>query len=530
MGSLTKSVYGTIAGGYFNSIPTNSSYTTVGGGGLNTAGGDYSTVPGGAQNFAMGNYSLAAGRQAQANHAGAFVWEDSQAAGFLSSAPDQFSVRAAGGVRLETSGAGLALDGRPVLTSQVTPNDGSHSNIVNVVNGSPANSVASGVFGATIAGGGGANYQGVFVPNAVLADFGSVGGGQNNTSSGAEATVAGGSANTASGDTATVGGGSGNTASGPNSMVGGGYGNLIQTSTSSASIGGGAYNTIQTSASYATIGGGSYNTIQSNASYATIGGGAFNTISTNAFSATIPGGFQNVASGNYSTAMGQSAHAIHANSFVWADAQPSYFISTGINQFLIRAAGGVGINTANPGTAALAVNGRETISGANVLEFGYGVAGKEANAGRIGYQTFTADALDVIGAGTGARKIKFWCEAGAVFTGTITQPSDRNIKQDFHPLNAQDVLAKVAALPVASWAYKFDAAKRHIGPVAQDFHAAFGLNGEDETSIATVDESGVALAAIQGLNQKLEAEGKAKDDRIAELEKRLAVIESLLQK
>ena len=65
--------------------------------------------------------------------------------------------------------------------------------------------------------------------------------------------------------------------------------------------------------------------------------------------------------------------------------------------------------------------------------------------------------------------------------------------------------------------------------MAQDFHAAFGL-GTDERHIATVDADGVALAAIQGLNEKLEAEVKAKDARISELEKRLAAIESLLQK
>lgn len=61
------------------------------------------------------------------------------------------------------------------------------------------------------------------------------------------------------------------------------------------------------------------------------------------------------------------------------------------------------------------------ISNANVLEFGLGVAGKDSNAGKIGYQTFTADSLDIVGAGTtGNRKIKFHAEAGATFTGEVT--------------------------------------------------------------------------------------------------------------
>ena len=55
-----------------------------------------------------------------------------------------------------------------------------------------------------------------------------------------------------------------------------------------------------------------------------------------------------------------------------------------------------------------------------------------------------------------------------------------------------------------------------MGPVAQDFRAAFGL-GADDVSIATVDESGVALAAIQGLNQKVEAENAALKQEVAAL-------------
>jgi hypothetical protein len=47
--------------------------------------------------------------------------------------------------------------------------------------------------------------------------------------------------------------------------------------------------------------------------------------------------------------------------------------------------------------------------------------------------------------------------------------------------------------------------------MAQDFHAAFGLNGADDKHISVVDEGGVALAAIQGLNQKL-------DEKAAEIQ------------
>lgn len=82
--------------------------------------------------------------------------------------------------------------------------------------------------------------------------------------------------------------------------------------------------------------------------------------------------------------------------------------------------------------------------------------------------------------------------------------SDRNKKAGFAPVDVEAVLAKVAALPLTTWHYSNDvAATPHLGPMAQDFHAAFGLGGNDKT-ITTVDADGVALAAIQGLHRKTE--------------------------
>jgi len=113
---------------------------------------------------------------------------------------------------------------------------------------------------------------------------------------------------------------------------------------------------------------------------------------------------------------------------------------------------------------------------------------------------------------------------------TLTILSDRNKKENFAPVSARDTLAKVAALPITRWNYKDEPGTPHIGPVAQDFYAAFGM-GADDQRIATVDEEGVALAAIQGLNQKLEEEAsanQAKDAEIGELKDRLDRLERLL--
>jgi len=113
---------------------------------------------------------------------------------------------------------------------------------------------------------------------------------------------------------------------------------------------------------------------------------------------------------------------------------------------------------------------------------------------------------------------------GAVSALTFVTTSDRNLKEKFTPIDNQEILERVASLPISRWNFKTDAKTRHIGPMAQDFHAAFNV-GPDDKHIATVDEGGVALAAIQGLNEKL----KEKDARIEVLEKRLADLEQLVK-
>src|SRR5713101_3818615 len=121
IGSLASAVYATISGGQSNSIQANVIYSTISGGLANTvqSNAQYATIPGGASNSVAGNYGLAAGRRAKANHSGAFVWADSTDADFASTASNQFNVRATGGVRLETRGAGATIDGLQLLSGVV---------------------------------------------------------------------------------------------------------------------------------------------------------------------------------------------------------------------------------------------------------------------------------------------------------------------------------------------------------------------------------------------------------------------------
>src|SRR5436190_4363388 len=135
--------------------------------------------------------------------------------------------------------------------------------------------------------------------------------------------------------------------------------------------------------------------------------------------------------------------------------------------------------------------------------------------GRVGIGTATpSSALQVV---------------GTVTATMFNPPSDRNLKENFAPVSPREVLEKVAGLPISRWNFKGDSATPHVGPMAQDFHAAFSL-GTDERHIATVDADGIALAAIQGLNQKLETQLKAKDARLDALENELTELKRLLVK
>jgi trimeric autotransporter adhesin len=324
--------------------------------------------------------------------------------------------------------------------------------------------------------------------------FGTVGGGQSNTASAGHATVGGGWSNTASSQRATIGGGWSNTASGLSSTVGGGQSNTASGSTATvsggsnnsvsgvmATVGGGSYN--RASGTYATVGGGYYNT--ASGTYATVGGGSGNTASglsstvgggsgntASGFSATVPGGYGNVAAGDNSFAAGLRAKANNRGCFVWGDNSTVFDVPCDDdNRWVARSSGGVYFYT-NSGLFS-------------------GV---------------------FVGAGGNA-----WSSV-----------SDRALKENVVPVNGREVLAQLAALPLATWNYlSEDAAVRHMGPMAQDFYATFGL-GDSDQHISTIDADGVALAAIQGLHeivQAQEAEIVTQKAEIAGLEARLAALE-----
>jgi hypothetical protein len=207
--------------------------------------------------------------------------------------------------------------------------------------------------------------------------------------------------------------------------------------------------------------------------YQTYAGGGGSTALGNATAAnggsSTAMGFFAAAQGDYSTAMGSYSSANGAGSFAFGDNSTTSVITAGANEFVVRAAGGV---------------------------------------------TFFSNSSYSTGAVLSAG------------TSSWASVSDRKRKENFQPVDAEAILGQVAALPVTSWNYKgTDPTHRYIGPMAQDFHALFGLG--NDTTIATMDMDGVTLAAVQALEQRTREIARLREENAA-LEARIARLEALV--
>jgi hypothetical protein len=139
----------------------------------------------------------------------------------------------------------------------------------------------------------------------------------------------------------------------------------------------------------------------------------------------------------------------------------------------------------------------------------------------------STDEFKISLAGTGKVEARFQQNGNLKIAGAYQQISDRNSKENINEIDGKDVLERVAALPISTWEYKSTNGVKHLGPMSQDFYAAFGL-GDSPTTIATIDSGGVALAAIKALKHEKDAqieqltdESQALDVRNASLHARL---------
>ena len=549
-GNTAGQGYGTIAGGLQNTV--NNAFTTIGGGAFNTASGPQTVVGGGYANTASGVQATVGG--GEGNVAGG---SESMIGGGMSNNVSGTGSFIGGGGFDGTYYQGNSLQGNAAVIvgglSNNIPSGGSYSFIGGGYFNTASNNTAviggggyntAGGYYSTIAGGyinvasgtgsfiGGGGFDGVMAGQNVASGGGSViGGGLLNTNAGMDAAIGGGIDNYVGGSGSFIGGGGydgtkvvGNYVNANAATIAGGLANLIPSGSRYAFIGGGVSNT--TSAYYATVAGGLNNVAsgqgafvggggtdgvnspgplyssgnlasaggaavlggyqnfaigldstdtggafnEASGDYSVVGGG-WNSFATGNYS-TVPGGLGNMASGANSFAAGKTANATHANSFVWSDGTAGT-TSFANDQFMARASGGV-----------VFLSG----TGASPTSYSSGSAGVALQPGATSWSTI----------------------------------SDRNAKKNFQPVDTVAVLDKLAAIPVRQWNYKWetDTATPNIGPMAQDFKAAF-YPGRDDKSISTLEFDGVELAAIQGLNEKLEDRSRKSEAGIQKAESQI---------
>lgn len=344
--------------------------------------------------------------------------------------------------------------------------------------GGVGNTISNGLFGATVFGG---------ESNRVTGNFATVVGGRLNTAGARYATVMG---------VASLASGIGSTAIGAGCVAtGGGATALGQTSTASGDLstalgqGCNAGGFGSTAMGYSCTTTGSFNTAMGIGSSASrIGSTALGYYTTASGNESTALGFGTIARGDHSLAAGFGAVAGGDGDFVWSSfSEPNLGVTS--NQFAIFGQHGFSVD--------------------------YHTQRADGGGSRWFY----------IGDNLANVTIATWNGASLTDGGVWANACDRNRKTDFTEVDAQKVLNQLTALPVREWRYTNEnATVRHLGPTAQDFKAAFNL-GIDDKSIGTVDESGVALAAIQALNQKLMDELKRRDAENAALEARLRRLE-----
>ncbi len=213
--------------------------------------------------------------------------------------------------------------------------------------------------------------------------------------------------------------------------------------------------------------------------------------------------------GDYSVAMGQSTRASASHSFAFGLA------SIAAQQSAVA----IGENNTATGAASVALGYHaHTNARQGTFVFGdrstvdYIRAGVNHSANwRVsgGFRIFTSSNLSTGVTLQSGSVTSNWGQSNAVIStstgaylhtnGTWTNASDSARKHRVVPVTGEDVLARLRGLPISTWTYKTEVpGVRHIGPMAQDFKAAFGL-GDDDKVIGTVDADGVALAAAKAL-------------------------------
>ena len=266
------------------------------------------------------------------------------------------------------------------------------------------------------------------------------------------------------------------------------------------------------------------------------------------------GGALSTAAGIYSFAMGnqntveesaQCGMALGSGNKVWGSGGNigTCGLAFGLNNDVLDHAGvAIGQNNWSDGDAAVAIGYSSTADADYSMAFGY----RASTNGRTGAKVFgdasTTDSIEAVAnnefAVRAAGGYRFRTNATLTTgcnlpagSGVFSCSSSRTLKDNFATISGDDILARIRRVPVSSWSYLAEGRHvRHIGPFAEDFHAAFGV-GTDDKSIGLLDIDGVNFAGVKALDERAtrqEAEIQALRARNAELEARLARLEALL--
>lgn len=203
----------------------------------------------------------------------------------------------------------------------------------------------------------------------------------------------------------------------------------------------------------------------------------------------------------------------------------------------ISAAGNVGINTASPqqalhvfgtdgSTTLLVQETNATAVGRTLLQLSNNGPTRlklnDTNSGVGWVMNANGNEYRLSTEGAAVTPFTFQSDGDLVITGVLTQGSSRDMKHNFRPLDAADVLQRVRDLEVTRWNYRNDAQQtEHIGPMSQDFNAAFNV-GERSDRLALLDVNGVTVVAIQELARQLDE----RDQRIRDLETKLDALQA----
>jgi hypothetical protein len=221
-------------------------------------------------------------------------------------------------------------------------------------------------------------------------------------------------------------------------------------------------------------------------------------------------GFNVAAAGRGAVALGEGSRALGDAAF----AMGSFSQANGSN------AAAIGNEAKAEASASYSIGSRVVATSPASMALGFGATANHFGSIVISDASTTQSVSSVADNQFVVRAQKIWLGANIAVTsvagryietstgaflstgGTWTNSSDVNRKEHFADVAGEDVLARLATMPILTWNYRDeDSTVRHMGPTAQAFRAAYGL-GDSETAIATVDADGIALAAAQALERR----------------------------